>query len=128
MFECVRRFVDSWTCEEVIVRIVFMEMYPLKSRPIFKQRIWGGQKLREFFDKEISPSERIGESWELADLPDDKSEIVNGELAGMTLRSAVEKYSEEITGRKESPLPFPLLIKFLDAEELEASSVPRIHI
>jgi len=57
-----------------------VKLYPLKFEPIFKQRIWGSQKLRDVFDKDIPPFERIGESWELADLPDDKSVIANGEL------------------------------------------------
>ena len=56
-----------------------MKVYPLKFKPIYKQRIWGGQKLREVLDKNISADEKIGESWELADLPDDKSVITNAE-------------------------------------------------
>jgi len=95
-----------------------MKFYPLKFKPIFKQRIWGGQKLREVFNKDIPPFEKIGESWELADLPDDKSVIANGELAGQTLSSAIEKFPEEITGNKNFKGPFPLLIKFLDAEDI----------
>jgi len=95
-----------------------MEVYPLKLRPIYKKRIWGGQKLREFFGKDIPEGEKIGESWELADLPDDKSVIANGELGGQTLGAAIEKYPEEITGDKNFSGPFPLLIKFLDAEDI----------
>jgi mannose-6-phosphate isomerase len=95
-----------------------MQAYPLKFGPIYKQRIWGGQKLREVFGKDIPPGEKIGESWELADLPQDKSVIVNGQLAGQTLSSAVQKYPNEITGSRNSPLPFPLLIKFIDAEDI----------
>ncbi len=95
-----------------------MNLYPLKFEPIYKKRIWGGQKLREVFNKDIPPFEKIGESWELADLPDDKSVIANGELAGHTLSSAIKKYPKEITGDKNFKGPFPLLIKFLDAEDV----------
>ncbi len=95
-----------------------MKPYPLKFRPIYKQRIWGGRKLREFFNKDIPPSEKIGESWELADLPDDKSVISNGELAGQTLDSIIQKYPKEITGDENFSGPFPLLIKILDAEDI----------
>jgi mannose-6-phosphate isomerase len=95
-----------------------MQVYPLKFRPIYKQRIWGGQKLREFFGKDIPKGEKIGESWELADLPEDKSIIANGEFAGQTLRSVVEKYPAEIIGDKNFSGPFGLLIKFLDAKEV----------
>ena len=95
-----------------------MKLYPLKFKPIFKQRIWGGQKLREVFNKDIPPFEKIGESWELADLPNDKSVIANGQLAGQTLSSAIEKYPKEITGNENFSGPFPLLIKFLDAQDI----------
>lgn len=94
-----------------------MRFYPLKFRPILKQRIWGGQKLREL-GKEIASGEKIGESWELADLPDDKSIISNGELAGQTLGWAIQKYPKEITGDENFAGPFPLLIKFLDAQDI----------
>ena len=95
-----------------------MKPYPLKFKPIYKQRIWGGQKLRGFFNKDIPQGEKIGESWELADLPDDKSVIANGELAGQTLGSVIQKHSKEITGNENFSGPFPLLIKFLDAEDI----------
>jgi len=95
-----------------------MKMYPLKFQPVYKQRIWGGQKLREFFGKDIPPLEKIGESWELTDLPNDKSVITNGELAGKTLEAVIKKYPKEVTGDKNFAGPFPLLIKFLDAEDI----------
>ena len=93
-----------------------MEMYPLKFGPIYKERIWGGRQFADFFGRDV-PSGKIGESWELADLPEDKSVIVNGELAGLTLNAAAAKYPEEITGNANFEPPFPLLIKFLDAQD-----------
>ena len=90
----------------------------MKFNPIFKQRIWGGQKLREVFGKDIPPREKIGESWELADLPEDKSVISNGEFAGQTLGAIVKKYPKQITGDANFTTAFPLLIKFLDAEDI----------
>jgi mannose-6-phosphate isomerase len=95
-----------------------MQVYPLKFEPIFKQRIWGGQKLREVFNKDIPAGEKIGESWELADLPDDKSVIANGQLAGRPLASAIEEYPKEIAGDENFSGPFPLLIKILDAQDI----------
>ena len=86
--------------------------------PIFKPRIWGGQKLKTVFGKDLPPSENIGESWELADLPQDKSTIANGVFAGETLASLLERYPEDITGTKDFPPPFPLLVKLLDAQNV----------
>jgi mannose-6-phosphate isomerase len=95
-----------------------MCIYPFRFKPIYKHRIWGGQKLREIFDKDIPEGDKIGESWELSDLPEDKSVIENGELAGQTLAEAVRKYPADITGESDFKLPFPLLIKFLDAQDI----------
>jgi len=95
-----------------------MQLYPLKFEPIYKRRIWGGRKLREVFGKDIPEGEKIGESWELADLPEDKSIIANGELAGQTLNSAITKHPQEITADENFSGPFPLLIKILDAQDL----------
>jgi mannose-6-phosphate isomerase len=93
-----------------------MEIYPLKFRPIFKERIWGGQKLRDVFGKDLPENATIGESWELADLPEDKSEIVNGPLAGKTIDQVICEYGPSITGKDDYQPPLPLLIKILDAQ------------
>ncbi len=95
-----------------------MEPYPLKSVPVLKHRIWGGQKLKAVFGKELPQGERIGESWEIADLPEGQSTIANGPFRGQTLASIVRQYPEEITGSREFPAPFPLLIKLLDAQDV----------
>ncbi len=93
-----------------------MKMYPLKFEAIFKERIWGGQGLKEVFGKDIPADKRIGESWELADLPDDKSVIVNGPLAGKNIAEAIEECGAAITGKDDYTPPLPLLIKILDAQ------------
>ncbi|MCP4453431.1 MAG: mannose-6-phosphate isomerase [Planctomycetes bacterium] len=95
-----------------------MKLYPLKFKSIYKERIWGGQTLRSLFQKELPDGVKIGESWELADLPDDKSVVTNGPLAGQTLRDVVLEQAEAITGHTDFPLPFPLLIKLLDAQDV----------
>jgi mannose-6-phosphate isomerase len=95
-----------------------MKMYPLKFRPIYKQRIWGGRKLQEVFGKELPKGEKIGESWELADLPKDKSVIANGELTGLTLTSVIEEFPKEIMGDEGFTGVFPLLIKLLDCQDV----------
>jgi len=74
--------------------------------------------LREVFGRETPKGRKIGESWELSDLPQDKSKIIDGVLAGKTLEEAIRKYPEEITGWREFSLPVPLLIKFLDCGEV----------
>lgn len=94
-----------------------MELYPYKFKPIFKERIWGGRKLTEVYGKTLPPDVKIGESWELADLPDDKSKITNGPLTGMTIDKLIERHGIYITGKTDYKPPFPLLIKILDAQD-----------
>ena len=94
-----------------------MELYPYKFKPIFKERIWGGRKLAEVYGKGLPENVKIGESWELADLGDDKSEITNGALAGVTIDKVIEKHGIYITGKTDYKPPFPLLIKILDAQD-----------
>jgi mannose-6-phosphate isomerase len=95
-----------------------MRPYPLKSVPVFKERIWGGQRLREVFCKALPPGAKIGESWEIADLPEGRSVIANGSLAGQKLGEVVERFPREIVGARDFGGPFPLLIKFLDAQDV----------
>jgi mannose-6-phosphate isomerase len=95
-----------------------MEIYPLKFKPIFKERIWGGQQLKAAFGKDLPADVKIGESWELVDLPDDKSEVLNGPLAGKTIDEVIAMSPVEITGNANYQGPFPLLIKILDARDV----------
>ena len=95
-----------------------MNPYPLKFKPIYKELIWGGDKLHKFFGKDIPVGKKIGESWELADLPNDKSVIASGELAGRTITQILQKFPEQITGKKDYKPPLGLLIKFIDAADV----------
>jgi len=94
-----------------------MKLYPFKFEPLYKERIWGGRTLEDVFNRNLPVGVKIGESWELADLPNDKSVIANGELAGRTLAAAIQSHPEEITGDADFTGPFPLLIKLLDAHD-----------
>jgi mannose-6-phosphate isomerase len=95
-----------------------MKLYPLKFKPIFKTRIWGGQALRSVLNKPIPAGQKIGESWELTDLPDNHSEIINGDLAGKTLDQLIAQFGSDIMGNIDYRKPFPLLIKILDAQDI----------
>lgn len=95
------------------------DLYPLKFKPILKEKIWGGSKLNTFLHKD-SDSNQVGESWEISDVEGDFSIVAKGELQGKTLRSLIEKYQSELVGKsiyEHFQNKFPLLIKFIDAKE-----------
>ncbi|MEM0913881.1 MAG: type I phosphomannose isomerase catalytic subunit [Planctomycetota bacterium] len=102
-------------------------LYPLKFRPIYKAKVWGGRRL-ETLEREL-PDGDIGESWELADLSTtsvsgggggaERSVVTDGYLAGQTIHEVMSAYGRDLLG--DLPLTesgdFPLLVKFLDANE-----------
>ena len=94
-------------------------LYPLKFKPILKEKIWGGEKLSQCFNKQ-SNSKQIGESWEISTVPGDVSIVANGRLKGESLQSLITVYTRFLIGDKNYKRfgnDFPLLIKFIDAKE-----------
>jgi mannose-6-phosphate isomerase len=92
--------------------------YPIKFRPIIKDKIWGGKKLREVLNKEAE-GENLGESWEISGVPEAVSVVENGPLQGFSLNRVIVDYKDEFLGEKiyrEFGADFPLLIKFIDAK------------
>lgn len=96
-----------------------MELYPFKFEPILKKVIWGGSEICTF--KNIEKKETgIGESWELSHVPDSVSVVSNGSLKGESLTSLIENEPINLLGKKvydRFGKEFPLLIKFIDAED-----------
>jgi mannose-6-phosphate isomerase len=95
-------------------------LYPLKFIPIYKERIWGGNKLKQLLNKDFSPLANCGESWELSGVQDDVSVVANGFLKGNTLEEIIEVYMGDLVGEKvydQFGTEFPLLIKYIDAND-----------
>lgn len=93
--------------------------YPIKFKPILKEKIWGGQKLNQLLNKE-SDLPNIGESWEISDVDQDVSVVCNGVLKGKSLKELLDIYKADLIGNKNYETfgnTFPLLIKFIDAKE-----------
>ena len=95
------------------------KIYPLQFYPIFKERIWGGTKLKTVLNKPIA-SEITGESWELSTVEGDVSVVSNGVLKGNSLNDIINADPEAILGNEvyeRFGKQFPLLFKYLDARE-----------
>ena len=93
-----------------------MNLYPLTFTPIFKERIWGGEKLQKELQKPVNQP-LIGESWEISTVKGDISIINNGHLRGTSLQALIEESPEALLGTKvykQFGKDFPLLIKFID--------------
>jgi mannose-6-phosphate isomerase len=94
-------------------------LYPLKFKPIIKDKIWGGTRLRNILKKNTK-TDKAGESWEISGFPGSLSKVKNGFLAGNTLEEIIEVYMGDLVGdsvfEKFGTL-FPLLIKFIDAND-----------
>ena len=93
------------------------EFYPLKFYPIFKSKIWGGQKIKAKLGKDFGSLKNCGESWELSCVKGDISIVSNGVFAGKPLDYLIQQYPGEIMGSGIRSENFPLLIKFLDAND-----------
>lgn len=95
-------------------------LYPLKFRPIFLEKIWGGQKIKTFLKKDFGSLSNCGESWELSGVEGNISEVAEGELKGRRLDTLVEEYGALLLGEdtyQQYGNEFPLLIKFIDSAE-----------
>ncbi len=100
-------------------------LYPLTFEPIFKDKIWGGQKIRTILEKDFpsgpsGPLPNCGETWEVSDVEGNVSVVREGSLQGKSLHELVEQYKGELVGQhvyEQYGDRFPLLIKFIDAND-----------
>lgn len=89
----------------------------LRFTDIYKETIWGGQKILPF--KGLPGDGRnIGESWEISGVPGDESIVADGEYSGLTLTELLEQEKGALVGEENYRRygnKFPLLVKFIDA-------------
>lgn len=94
-------------------------LYPFIFEPIIKEKLWGGKNLNKILNKPRM-SDHDGESWELSCVPNSVSVLRNGPLAGKTLTELIEQFRGDLVGEavyEEHGSRFPLLIKFIDAQQ-----------
>ncbi|NJX16357.1 type I phosphomannose isomerase catalytic subunit [Tamlana crocina] len=95
-----------------------MKLYPIKFTPLYKYRLWGGEKLKTQLNKDYNEN-NIGESWEISDVKGDETKVANGPLEGKTLKQLIQQYKGDFVGKPVYETfgeEFPLLIKFIDAK------------
>ncbi len=95
-------------------------LYPLKFKPVFDDRVWGGDRIRTIMGLDFAPHDRCAEAWILSGYEGRQTVVSNGFLAGNEINDLVEIYMDDLVGGKvfeETGNTFPLLIKFIDARE-----------
>ena len=95
-------------------------LYPLKFKTIYKDKIWGGHKINTYLHKDFGDLPNCGETWEISGVKSDVSVVEGGELAGQSLADLLEQYKDQLVGKKvydHFGNIFPLLVKFIDANE-----------
>jgi mannose-6-phosphate isomerase len=96
------------------------ELYPLKFNPVFKEKIWGGNKIHTVFGMNYAPLPNCGEAWVLSGYGDEITSVNNGFLAGNPLDELIEVYMDDLVGEavyEKYGNKFPLLIKILNASD-----------
>lgn len=95
-------------------------LYPLRFKPIYQYRLWGGDKLRDVLGKKDAP-DHTGESWEISGVEDNLSVVKEGFLEGNDLQELIEVYMGDLVGDtvyEKHGTEFPLLIKLIDAHDV----------
>ncbi len=95
-------------------------LYPLTFKTIYKDKIWGGNKINTILGKDFSPLPNCGETWEISGVDGNVSIVKDGELAGKSLQELLETYQDQLVGKhvyERFGNTFPLLVKFIDAND-----------
>ena len=95
-------------------------LYPFKFKPIYKDKIWGGRKIKEVLKHDYGQLPNCGEAWLLSGVWDEQSVVVNGDFAGDEINDLVETFMGDLVG--ESVFDkygecFPILVKVIDAND-----------
>lgn len=92
-------------------------LYPMKTSPVFKQYIWGGNNIKILYNKE-TPEPPVAESWEISAHPDGICRVAEGEYKGKTIPELCKLLGRDFCGSSiDAEEKFPLLLKILDAHE-----------
>ena len=95
-------------------------LYPLKFKPIYKTKLWGGNRLQRYYRHDAAGAAGVGETWDVSAVRDNESVVENGFLAENTLPELIEVYLGDLVGDavyERYGNEFPLLVKLIDAAQ-----------
>lgn len=97
-----------------------MQLYPLLFTPRLFHKIWGGQHIKDWYKPLSDTMENVGESWLISAVEKYPTVVANGPLKDNELQDLLEVYMSDLVGDKVYETfgnLFPLLIKFIDADD-----------
>ena len=88
----------------------------LKLMPVFKDYIWGGQRLKKEYS--VTDMDRVAEAWILSSHRDGQSIVSGGSYDGMKFGDVLKSMGRMALGKNADLFDeFPQLIKLIDAKE-----------
>ncbi len=95
-------------------------LYPIKFQPVFKDKIWGGHKIKDVLGMDYGKLPNCGEAWVVSGVDGNPTLVKNGFLVGNELNELVSVYMGDLVGDdvyEKFGDEFPLLIKYIDAND-----------
>lgn len=89
---------------------------PFLLKPVGKDYLWGGERLKEEYNKHIDIYP-LAETWECSTHPDGVSEVGSGEHNGQLLSDVLKAHPEYMGTHPGSGTKLPILIKLIDADK-----------
>lgn len=95
-------------------------LYPFKFNPLYKEKIWGGQKIKNHLKMDYGELPNCGEAWLISGVEGNPTNISNGYLAKNELNELVEVFMGDLVGDKvyeQFGDVFPILVKVIDSND-----------
>ncbi|GAA1431182.1 class I mannose-6-phosphate isomerase [Microlunatus lacustris] len=92
-----------------------MDWYPLRLTAPARPLVFGGRAIADELGKAGLPDWSVAETWEVSDVDGSVAEVLDGPLAGRSLRDLSRQHGAELVGAGWSGERFPLLTKLIDA-------------
>ncbi len=95
-------------------------LYPFKFKPVFKDKVWGGHKIKSVLNMDFGNLPNCGEAWLLSGVDGNPTMVDNGYLAGNELNELVEVFMGDLVGDKvyeQFGEQFPILVKVIDSND-----------
>lgn len=88
----------------------------IKCLPVFKDYLWGGEQMKNFYPNMNTPTP-LAESWLLSANKDGESVVCGGEYDGTLFGEYLNDIGKDALGKNATKFDFfPVLIKFIDAK------------